>query len=120
MGTRRKTSPIDDYLRTVPAARRRLLEDLRAKIRAVVPQAEECLSYRMPAFRLPGGIVAGFQATTKGGSYYPFSGTTLETVRDHIAAFSQTKSALHFTAEQPLTATLVRRLIQARRAEMAR
>lgn len=118
MAATRKTTPIDDYLRTVPVERRGALADLRAKIRSVVPEAEECISYGMPAFRLPGGVVAGFQATRTGGSYYPHSGSTLATVARFVRAYSQTKSALHFTADEPLPSALVRRLIAARRAEM--
>jgi uncharacterized protein YdhG (YjbR/CyaY superfamily) len=118
MAARRKATPIDDYLRTVPEDGRRALEDLRAKIRSVVPDAEECISYGMPAFRLAGGVVAGFQTTKKGGSYYPFSGSTLATVARFVRAYDQTKSALHFLPDKPLPLTLVRRLIKARMAEM--
>lgn len=114
----RKTTPIDDYLRAVPEDRRRALEDLRAKIRSVVPDAEECISYGMPAFRLPGGVVAGFQATKNGGLYYPFSGSTLASVARVVRAYGQTKSALHFLPEKLLPLTLVRRLIKARMAEI--
>src|SRR5262245_34226518 len=97
MAARRKPTPIDDYLRTVPEDRRRGLEDLRVKIRSVVPDAEECISYGMPAFRHRGGVVAGFQATKNGCSYYPFSGSTLATVARFVASYEQTRSALHFS-----------------------
>lgn len=111
-------SPIDDHLRGLDADRRLLLEALRRQILAVVPGAEECISYRMPAFRVHGAIVAGFQVTTKGGSYYPFSGSTLKTLAPYVRAYSQTKSALHFSADKPLPATLVRRLVKARLDEI--
>lgn len=83
-----------------------------------MPDAEECISYGMPAFRLPGGVVAGFQATQKGGSYYPFSGSTLATVSRFVRAYDQTRSALHFVPEEPLPLPLVRRLLKARMAEI--
>ena len=118
MAPGRKATQIDDYLRTVPADRLRALEDLRAKIRSVVPDAEECISYGMPAFRVHGGVVAGFQATKNGCSYYPFSGSTLATLARFVRGYGQTKSALHFTPDKPLPTTLVRRLIKARMAEM--
>jgi uncharacterized protein YdhG (YjbR/CyaY superfamily) len=118
MAERPKPTPIDDYLRTVAEDRRRSLEDLRAKIRSVVPEAEECISYRIPAFRLRGAIVAGFHATSKGCSFFPFSGSTLRTVAPFVRAYDQTKSALHFTPDKPLPTTLVRRLIKARMAEI--
>ena len=113
-----KRTLIDQYLRSVPEDRREALQDLRAKIRSVVPQAEECISYRIPAFRLQGAIVAGFHATRKGCSYFPFSGSTLKTVARFVRAYSQTKSALHFEADKPLPLPLVRRLIKARVAEI--
>jgi uncharacterized protein YdhG (YjbR/CyaY superfamily) len=118
MAAGRKATPIDDYLRRVPEDRRGALEDLRAKIRSVVPGAEECISYGMPAFRLRGGVVGGFQATKNGCSYYPFSGSTLATVARFAGAYDQTKSALHFSPDKPLALTLVRRLIKARMSEI--
>lgn len=111
-------SPVAAYLAKVPAARRPLLEALRRRILAAVPGAEECLSYGLAAFRVRGKVVAGFQATAKGGSYYPFSGTTLATLGSALEGWSRTKSAVHFTAERPLPATLVKKLLKARLAEL--
>lgn len=114
----RKPSPIDAYLRSLPEDRRKALEDLRAKIRSIVPEAEECISYRIPAFRVHGAVVAGFHATKSGCSYFPFSGATLRTVARHVRAYDQTKSALHFSPDDPLPTSLVRRLLKARLAEI--
>ena len=111
---------IDDYLKSIPADRRRILEDLRAKIRSIIPEAEECISYRMPAFRLNGDVVAGFCATAKGCSYFPFSGSTLKTLARETSGYSQTKGSLHFSADKPLPITLLRKLIKARIAETNR
>jgi len=72
----------------------------------------------MPAFRLDGKIVAGFSATAKGCSYFPFSGSTLATLADELRDYDRTKSALHFDPAEPLPATLVRKLIKARIAEI--
>jgi uncharacterized protein YdhG (YjbR/CyaY superfamily) len=113
----RKLSTIDHYLKSVPEDRRRALEDLRAKIRSIVPDAEECISYRIPAFRLKGVVVAGFCATAKGCSYFPFSGSTLKTLARDISRYDQTKASLHFSSDAPLPAALVRKLIKARIAE---
>ena len=64
-----------------------------------------------------GWVVAGFLATTKGCSYFPFSGSTLRTLGKELADYDQTKSALHFDPARPLPATLVRKLLKARIAE---
>jgi uncharacterized protein YdhG (YjbR/CyaY superfamily) len=119
--TRKKPAPgkseIDAYLATLSLDRRTALGSLRKTIRSIVPGAEECISYRLPAFRVNGAIVAGFNATAKGCSYYPFSGTTLLTLAAELRGYDQTKSALHFRPDEPLPASLVRKLIEARIAE---
>jgi uncharacterized protein YdhG (YjbR/CyaY superfamily) len=111
-------SPVDAYLATVPADRRAALQRLRRAIHAAAPGAEECLSYRIPAFRVDGEVVAGFLATAKGCSYYPFSGRTLGTLAGELEGYGRTKSSLHFSAEGGLPAALVRKLVRARRAEV--
>ncbi len=113
----RKATTIDEYLSAVSGDKRAALQKLRETIRSIVPKAEECISYSMPAFRLDGSVVAGFAATTQGCSYYPFSGSTLATLAAELAAYSRTKSAVHFTPEKPLPAALVRKLLRARIAE---
>lgn len=110
----RKASTIDEYLKTVPEDRRRTLAALRRTIRSIVPGAEECISYRIPAFRLNGEVIAGFCATSKGCSYFPFSGSTLIALARDLGRYEQTKSSLHFAADKPLPTTLVRKLIRAR------
>jgi uncharacterized protein YdhG (YjbR/CyaY superfamily) len=110
-------SEIDDYLATVKGDKRIALEKLRKTIRSIVPRAEECTSYNMPAFRLDGAIVAGFCATAKGCSYFPFSGSTLRTLAADLRSYDKTKGSLHFRPDEPLPATLVRKLIKTRIAE---
>lgn len=108
---------IDDYLATVVGDRRTALDALRKTIRSILPKATECISYRIPAFRLDGVVVAGFCATAKGCSYFPFSGSTLQTLAAELRAYEKTKSSLHFHPDEPLPASLVRRLIKTRIAE---
>ena len=109
---------IDAYLATVSPDRRAALETLRRTILRIVPDAEETISYSMPAFRARGHVIAGFLATKKGCSYFPFSGTTLATVADDVAAYGRTKSALHFDPVSGLPVALVRKLLAARLAEI--
>jgi uncharacterized protein YdhG (YjbR/CyaY superfamily) len=114
----REPSPVDAYLAAVPADRRGALERLRRAIHAAAPGAEECLSYRIPAFRVDGEVVAGFLATAKGCSYYPFSGKVLAALAEEVAGYGGTPGSLHFSPEKGLPAGLVRKLVRARRAEV--
>jgi uncharacterized protein YdhG (YjbR/CyaY superfamily) len=115
-----KPTSIDDYLEGIPEDRRRVLQELRITIRAIVPDAQECISYRIPAFRLDGVVIAGFCATSKGCSYFPFSGSTLKTLARELRGYEQTKSSLHFAKDQALPRALVRKLIRARIKERQR
>src|SRR3954447_2788537 len=112
-----KPRTIDAYLATVSADRRAALQKLRKTILSILPDAEECISYSMPAFRHAGHVVAGFLATRKGCSYFPFSGTTLATLGADVKTYDQTKSALHFDPKRPLPVALVRKLLKTRLAE---
>jgi uncharacterized protein YdhG (YjbR/CyaY superfamily) len=113
----RKAATIDGYLATVSGDSRRALERLRKTIRSILPEAEECISYGLPAFRVQGVVVAGFSATAKGCSYYPFSGSTLGALARYLSGYKQTKGSLHFLPNKPLPKTLVRKLIETRMKE---
>jgi len=109
---------IDDYLKGVPPAHRAALQKVRKQILAIVPNAAECISYSMPAFRFNGHVVAGFLSTSRGCSFFPFSGTTLDSVAAELSGYSRTKSALHFDPARGLPTLLVRKLLKARQAEL--
>jgi uncharacterized protein YdhG (YjbR/CyaY superfamily) len=117
MAAKKKPATIDAYLATVPEDRRAALQKLRRAIHAAVPAAEECISYSMPAFRVEGHVVAGFLATAKGCSYFPFSGTTLTTLAAEIEGYGHTKSALHFDPARGIPKALLVKLLRARIAE---
>lgn len=109
---------IDDYLAGVPEPKRSTLEQLRQTILGVIPDAEQCISYRVPAFRVEGAVVAGFAAFANHLSYLPFSGSVLAALSDDIAGYGGTKSSLHFPIDTPLPQSLVRRLIDVRLHEV--
>ena len=111
-------SEIDDYLLSLPDDQRRALDDLRSAILAVVPDAEQGVSYKLPAFRIDGELVAGFGAFSNHLSYLPHSGAVLPALRLDDAGYDCTKSSLHFTPDQPLPAALVERLVETRLAEI--
>jgi uncharacterized protein YdhG (YjbR/CyaY superfamily) len=111
---------VDGYLRGIDEPKRSTLETLRRTILEIVPDAEQILSYKVPAFRVDGRIVAGFAAFKDHLSYLPFSGSVLEELAGEFEAYTTTKSALHFPVDRPLPKTLVRKLIAARRSEARR
>ena len=109
---------VDAYLEQVEEPKRGTLQQLRETILGLVPEAEETISYQMPAFRVDGGVVAGFAAFKNHLSYLPFSGSVLPALEADIAGYSHTVSALHFPVDRPLPGPLVRKLIDVRLSEL--
>jgi len=105
---------VDEYLDTVAPVPRATLEKLRRDIHSLLPGAEECIYYGLPAFRHEGVVLAGFSAGKKFCSYYPMSGSVLEHVPE-AARYEQTKGSLHFDHDRPLSKALVRKMIIERR-----
>ncbi len=91
---------------------------MRRTILEIIPEAEQVISYRVPAFRVEGKIVAGLAAFKNHLSYAPFSGSVLEQMEDDLQGYERTKSSLHFEVDRPLPKPLVRRLIQLRLREI--
>jgi uncharacterized protein YdhG (YjbR/CyaY superfamily) len=109
---------IDEYLRGVDEPKPRTLQALRRTILEIVPDAEQGISYRVPAFRIQGKVVAGCAAFKDHLSYLPFSGSVLGQLGDELREYTMTKSALHFPVDRPLPKQIVERLIAVRLAEM--
>lgn len=109
---------IDRYLANVDDPKRATLEQLRQTILCIVPEAEQCISHRIPAFRFRGQVIAGFAAFKNHLSYFPFSGSVLDQLPDGVAGYAGTKSALHFPVDKPLPKGLVKKLIEVRLREV--
>src|SRR5579863_3964139 len=100
---------VDEYLRGLPEPKRSTLEALRRTILEIVPDADQVISYRVPAFRVRGDTVAGFAAFKDHLSYLPFSGSVLGQLADELEGYTMTKSALHFPVDRPLPKTVVKK-----------
>jgi uncharacterized protein YdhG (YjbR/CyaY superfamily) len=114
-----KPDTIDDYLAGISADKRAALEKLRKTIKSAAPQAEECLSYSLPAFRLDGKLLVGFGASANHCSLYPMSGSTVKTLARDLKEYETSKGTIRFRPDAPLPATLVRKIVKTRMAENA-
>jgi uncharacterized protein YdhG (YjbR/CyaY superfamily) len=109
---------IDRYLAGLYPPQRSTLEALRKSIMEAVPQAEQCISYGAPAFKLHGKPVAGFAAFQNHLSYLPHSGSVLATLPDDVAPYETSKGSLKFAINKPLPKRLVKKLVRARMQEL--
>ena len=111
----RKPASVDEYLSQLPDDVRKVLEQLRATIRAVAPQAEEVISYGMPGYKYHGMLVY-FSAFKNHCSFFP--GTAmLNKLDQEVKAFKTSTGTLQFTVEKPLPTSLVKKIVKMRMKE---
>jgi uncharacterized protein YdhG (YjbR/CyaY superfamily) len=117
---RPKTNPgtIDEYLAAVSPDKRAALQRLRKIIRDAVPDAQECISYQLPAFRLDGRMLVWFGASTNHCALYP-GAFPIAKHREVLARYQTSKGTIRFDPKKPLPAALVRKLVKTRVAENA-
>jgi uncharacterized protein YdhG (YjbR/CyaY superfamily) len=113
-----KLQTIDQYLAPLTNEKRAALEKLRRAIKSAAPEAEECISYQIPAFRLGGRLLVAFGAAANHCAFYP-GARPVEAHEDELRAYDTSKGTVRFRADSPLPATLVRKLVKTRIAEQA-
>jgi uncharacterized protein YdhG (YjbR/CyaY superfamily) len=109
---------IDRYFSALEEPKRATLEEMHRRILEVIPEAEQGLSYSVPAFKVSGKTVAGLAAFKSHLSYLPHSGSVLPALGDKTRGYTQTKSALHFPVDTPLPRDLIRQLIDVKLREV--
>ena len=109
---------VDEYLAALDEPKRGTLGRLRDTILELAPEAEQCISYGMPAFRLNGKVVAGFAAFKNHLSYFPHSGSVLPELADDLVGYAVSKGTLQFAVDTPLPKALVKKLIAVRRRQL--
>ena len=114
----KRPSTIDEYLAGLSGEQRTALQKVRRAVRAAAPKAEECICYGMPAFRLRGKLIAGFRAAANHCSFHPMSGATVSALRADLSGYDTSPGTVRFPPRPGLPATLVRKLVKARIAEI--
>jgi uncharacterized protein YdhG (YjbR/CyaY superfamily) len=106
---------IDEYIATFPEVTQKILEELRATIKASAPEAEEKISYQMPTFALKGNLVH-FAAWKNHIGFYPTSSGT-QAFKHELSIYEGAKGSVKFPIEKPLPLELISRIVKFRVAE---
>ena len=109
---------IDEYIESFPSEVQDVLRKLRQTIRTAAPEAEETISYRMPAFRLNGCLVY-FAAFKNHIGFYPTS-SGIRAFKKELSQYSGSKGTVRFPLGKPLPLTLISRIVKFRVAENLR
>lgn len=107
---------IDEYLAGISEEKRATLQKLRQTIRTAVPEAEECISYQIPAFKLGGKLLVGFGAAVRHCAFYP-GAHPIAVHGEELKKYDTSKGTIRFPPDKPLPAALVRKLVKTRIAE---
>ena len=108
---------IDAYIAGFPPEVQELLQQIRATVQELAPEAREAMKYAIPTFTLGGNLVH-FAAFKNHIGLYPTPGV-LEAFKDELAGYKGSKGAVQFPLDQPLPMDLIARIVQYRIAEMA-
>lgn len=109
---------VEAHLARIPEPQQSTLRALRATLREILPDAQETISYRMPAFVVDGKAVAGYDAFKHHCSYFPHSGNVLGQVSGIPDGWVTSPGTMQFPIDKPPSKALVKRLVKARLAEL--
>jgi hypothetical protein len=111
------TATTDAYIAAFPKATQLLLQQIRATISNAAPDAEECIAYQMPAFRLNGPLVyfAGYE---KHIGFYP-TASGIKNFENELTKYKSSKGAVQFPLDKPLPTALITKMVKFRVKENA-
>lgn len=110
---------VDQYISAQPDAAQPVLKRLRSIIQKAVPSAEEVISYQIPAYKLPGGIVLYFAGWKQHYSLYPANDRVVAAFKDELAPYKLSKGTVRFPLSAPVPAKLIERIAKFRAKELA-
>ena len=106
---------IDEYIATFPEDVQKILEEIRATIRAAAPEAEEKISYQMPTFFLNGNLIHFAAFKNHIGIYPTPSGT--QAFKDEISRYQGAKGSIRLPIDEPMPLKLISRIVKFRVTE---
>lgn len=108
---------VDEYIASQSEAVQTLLRRVRSTIRKAVPQAEEMISYKMPAYKLRGERLLYFAGWKQHYSLYPATKALVAALKDELACYEISKGTIRFPIDQPVPVKLIERIAKFRAKE---
>ena len=102
-----------------PETAQAVLQLVRSTLRKALPGAEEVISYKIPAYRVHGGIVLYFAGWKEHYSLYPAGERLLRAFKDQLASYKVSKGTIRFPLSEPVPVKLIERIAKFRAGEAA-
>jgi uncharacterized protein YdhG (YjbR/CyaY superfamily) len=109
---------VDEYLASKPEAARVVLGSVRNAIRSAIPEAQECISYKMPTYKLEGHPVLYFAGWSRHYSIYPATNRLLAALKDELANYEVEKGTIRFPLSEEAPVKLIRKIAKLRAKEV--
>jgi len=107
-----KFTSVPEYIKAQPNEVRDILKAIRSIIKKAAPDAEEVISYGMPAFKQNGMLV--FYAVWKSHvGFYP-SGSGIKNFETELSRYKTSKGAIQFPLNEPLPVDLITKIVKLR------
>lgn len=117
-GRKQDAARVRSYLASLPPNARKIINGMRAAVRAAAPTATESVSYGFPVFKLDGKPIVWCAAWKNHTSIYPMSATTRRALADELGEYDVVKGTIRFPLSDPPSSAFVKRLVKARLAEL--
>lgn len=109
---------IDDYLAGQSPEARETLEKIRQTVKALVPGAQEGISYQIPVIKYLGSPLVGFAGFSGHCGFYLMSIKVMQDFKAELKGYDLSKGTIRFKSSEPLPETLVKAIVTARMKEM--
>jgi uncharacterized protein YdhG (YjbR/CyaY superfamily) len=113
-----RAKTVDEYIDMQPPTAQVALERVRGAIAKAVPDAEECISYHIPAFKLHGRVLLYFAGWKEHYSVYPASDSMAAAFEGELDRHRVSKGTLRFPLSEPVSVKLIGRIAKFRAEEM--
>ena len=107
---------IDEYIAMFPEETQKILQEVRATIKATVPEAREKISYQIAAFELNGRNLVHFAGWKTHIGMYPIPSGT-EAFNKEVSQYVDGKGTLKFPLDKPMPLKLIGKIVKFRVAE---
>jgi uncharacterized protein YdhG (YjbR/CyaY superfamily) len=110
------TNPIEIYLQQFDGLKLKKLQEMRAILQKALPEAEECISYGMPAYRID-KVLVYFAGNTHHIGFYPTS-SGIQKFEHELGEWKYSKGVIQFPYEKTLPKGLIMRIARMRKEEV--